>query len=48
MKIKCAEAFFNQISIDGYKVAFHKQLTNKRIKQVIDGASEWIDASSKR
>ena len=36
MKIKCAEEFFKQISIDGYKVAFHKQLTNKRIKQVID------------
>ncbi len=36
MKIKCAEVFFQQISDDGYKVEFHKQLNNKKIKQIID------------
>lgn len=35
-KIDCAKAFFNQLSIDGYKVEFKTQLNNKKIKQVID------------
>ena len=36
MKIKCAEVFFNQLTIEGYKVEFHKQLSNQKIKQIID------------
>lgn len=35
-KIKCAEAFFNQLTVDGYKVSFHTQLNNKSVKQIID------------
>lgn len=35
-KIKCAEAFFNQLTIDGYKVSFHTQLSNKKAKQIIE------------
>jgi type III restriction enzyme len=36
VKIKCAEAFFKQLTIDGYKVSFHTQLNNKKIKQIIE------------
>lgn len=36
IKIRCAEEFFKQLEVDGYKVSFHKQLTNKKIKQIID------------
>ncbi len=35
-KIKCAEAFFRQLTIDGYKVSFHTQLSNKKVKQIIE------------
>ena len=35
-KIKCAEAFFKQLTIDGYTVSFHTQLSNKKVKQIID------------
>lgn len=35
-KIDCAKVFFNQLTIDGYKVAFKTQLNNKRIRQIID------------
>lgn len=35
-KIKCAEVFFNQLTLDGYKVSFHKQLSNKKVKQIIE------------
>ncbi|WP_205504635.1 type III restriction-modification system endonuclease [Rufibacter psychrotolerans] len=35
-KIDCAKVFFNQLTIDGYKVEFKTQLNNKRIKQIID------------
>ena len=35
-KINCAEIFFKQLSLDGYKVSFHKQLGNKKVKQIID------------
>lgn len=35
-KIKCAEAFFKQLTIDGYTVSFHTQLSNKKIKQIIE------------
>jgi hypothetical protein len=35
-KIKCAEIFFKQLSIDGYTVSFHKQLSNKKVKQIIE------------
>lgn len=35
-KIKCAEAFFKQLTIDGYKVSFHTQLSNKKVKQIIE------------
>lgn len=35
-KIKCAEAFFKQLTIDGYTVSFHTQLSDKKVKQIID------------
>ena len=35
-KINCAEVFFNNLSQDGYTVHFHKQLSNKQIKQIIE------------
>ncbi|MEO7265082.1 MAG: type III restriction-modification system endonuclease [Ferruginibacter sp.] len=35
-KIDCAKVFFNQLTIDGYKVEFRTQLNNKKIKQIID------------
>ena len=35
-KIDCAKTFFNQLTIDGYKVEFKTQLDNKKIKQIID------------
>jgi type III restriction enzyme len=35
-KIKCAEVFFKQLTIDGYKVSFHTQLNNKKMKQILD------------
>ena len=34
-KIKCAEVFFQQLTLDGYKVSFHTQLSNKKVKQII-------------
>ena len=37
-KIKCAETFFKQLTIDGYTVSFHTQLSNKKVKQIIDDA----------
>jgi type III restriction enzyme len=36
VRIGCAEYFFNKLTIDGYKVHFHKQLNGKRMKQIID------------
>lgn len=35
-KIKCAEVFFKQLTIDGYMVSFHTQLSNKKVKQIIE------------
>ena len=35
-KIKCAEIFFKQLTLDGYKVSFHTQLSNRKVKQIID------------
>jgi type III restriction enzyme len=35
-KIHCARVFFNQLTIDGYKVEFKTQLNNKKIRQIID------------
>lgn len=35
-KIDCAKVFFNQLTIDGYRVEFKTQLNNKKIKQIID------------
>lgn len=35
-KIKCAEEFFKQLTIDGYKVSFHTQISNKKVKQIIE------------
>lgn len=35
-KIKCAEQFFKQLTIDGYKVSFHTQISNKKVKQIIE------------
>lgn len=36
VKINCAKEFFKQLTIDGYTVAFHDQLNNKKIKQIVD------------
>lgn len=36
MKINCAKAFFNQLSIDGYKVFFQTQLNNNGVKSIIE------------
>lgn len=35
-KIDCAKTFFEQLSIDGYKVEFKTQLNNKKIRAIID------------
>lgn len=35
-KIECAKVFFNQLSIDGYKVEFKTQLNNKKIRAILD------------
>ncbi len=35
-KIDCARVFFEQLTIDGYKVEFRTQLNNKKIRQIID------------
>lgn len=35
-KIKCAEEFFKQLTIDGYSVSFKKQLSNKKVKEIIE------------
>lgn len=35
-KIDCAKVFFNQLTIDGYKVEFKTQLNNKKIRQLLD------------
>ena len=35
-KIKCAEAFFKQLTIDGYTVSFRTQLSSKKVKQIIE------------
>lgn len=34
-KIECAKAFFEQLSLDGYKVYFRDQLNNKQIVQIV-------------
>lgn len=39
-KIECAKVFFNQLSIDGFKVEFHEQINNRKIKQIIDEVLE--------
>jgi type III restriction enzyme len=39
-KIDCAKEFFNQLTIDGYKVEFKTQLNNKKIRQIIDEVLE--------
>ncbi|WP_029283176.1 type III restriction-modification system endonuclease [Pedobacter sp. R20-19] len=39
-KIDCAREFFNQLTIDGYKVEFKTQLNNKKIRQIIDEVLE--------
>jgi type III restriction enzyme len=36
IKIDCAKVFFDQLTIDGYKVEFKTQLNNKKIRQIID------------
>jgi Restriction endonuclease len=36
MKISCAEAFFNQLTLDGYKVSFKTQLNNNGVKTIIE------------
>ena len=35
MKISCAEAFFKQLTLDGYKVSFKTQLNNNGVKSII-------------
>lgn len=41
VKIKCAEAFFKQLTIDGYTVSFRTQLSDKKIKQIIEELMEY-------
>lgn len=41
VKIKCAEAFFKQLTIDGYTVSFCTQLSDKKIKQIIEELMEY-------
>lgn len=36
IKISCAERFFEQLTVDGYTVHFHKQLNHKKMKTIID------------
>lgn len=36
VKISCAERFFEQLTVDGYTVHFHKQLNHKKMKTIID------------
>src|SRR5574344_245847 len=36
MKISCAEEFFNQLTLDGYKVSFKTQLNNNGVKSIIE------------
>jgi type III restriction enzyme len=40
VKIDCAREFFNQLSIDGYKVEFKTQLNNTKIRKLIDEVLE--------
>ncbi|MGH4117183.1 type III restriction-modification system endonuclease [Clostridium sp.] len=35
-KIQCAVVFFNQLKIDGYDVKFRTQLSNKKIKTIVN------------
>ncbi|REC40001.1 type III restriction-modification system endonuclease [Chryseobacterium sp. 5_R23647] len=35
-KIESAKVFFNQLSLNGYKVEFREQINNKKIKEIID------------
>lgn len=35
-KIKCAEIFFKQLTLEGYNVSFHTQLNNKKIRQILE------------
>lgn len=39
-KIDCAKVFFNQLTIDGYKVEFKTQLNNRKIRQILDEVLE--------
>jgi type III restriction enzyme len=39
MKINCAEKFFNQLTLDGYKVSFKKQLNTNGVKSIIEEIS---------
>lgn len=34
-KIKCAEVFFDNLSAQGYRVYFHKQLNSKKMLQIV-------------
>jgi type III restriction enzyme len=36
VKISCAKEFFKQLTIDGYSVAFHEQMSNTKMKQIIE------------
>ncbi|WP_035670397.1 type III restriction-modification system endonuclease [Flavobacterium sp. 83] len=36
VKINCAKEFFKQLTIDGYSVAFHEQIRNTKMKQIIE------------
>jgi type III restriction enzyme len=40
VKINCAKEFFKQLTIDGYLVAFHEQINNKKMKQIIKDVFE--------
>ena len=36
LKIRCAEIFFEQLSREGYKVFFHRQMKSDKMKAIID------------
>jgi type III restriction enzyme len=39
-KIHCARVFFNQLTLEGYKVEFKTQVNNKKIRAIIDEVLE--------
>lgn len=42
-KIQCAKAFFEQLTLDGYTVSFHTQLSNKQVNQIVEDVIKKYD-----